>query len=340
MGRRMVMTGIVATGLLVGASAAAAPAMPERSTGRAQAACAQPYEPWFSAYTYPAPAVLPDLGASIAFDVGPPDTDGDGQADGISSGSISKVEITRGDGVVTLLPGKQHKYIGLTGYGPQPGDLDGDGRDELIIGVDQQGEQYLLPGTTEPGTHDLPDVAIRFDGLSNSSRSVGDQNGDGSDDVAFRAEIAPGKGGWAVYSGEDLLAPGAGGTVTAPPAIANYNGENLIAASLKPGATPTIIIGSRYPSTTNITVHGSPPLALIARDVLPEYTGGPGKLDAYSKDGQAFVTVSASDRSGSSFAVWNVDDPCSRFAAQPAAPATPSAPKPAQPVAGSPDFTG
>ena len=340
MGRRRIVTGIAAAGVLVATSAGTAPAVPGRSTGRAQTACAQPYEPWFSAYTYPAPAVVPDLGASIAFDTGPPDTDGDGKPDVIGSGDIKKVQITRGDGVITLSPGDQHKYIYLTGYGPQPGDLDGDGRDELIIGVDQQGEQYLLPGTTAPGTYDLPDVAIHFDGLSSSSRPVGDQNGDGSNDVAFPGEIAPGKGGWAVYAGKDLLAPGAGGNLTAPPPVAKYSGENLIAAPLKPGATPTIITGSRYPSTTNITVHASPLIELIARDVLREYTGGPGKLDAFSKGGQAFVTVSASDRSGSSFAVWNVDDPCSRFAAQPAAPTAPNAPTPAQPVAGSPDFTG
>ncbi len=339
MSRRMVMTGIAAAGVMVAASAAAAPAVPERSTGRAQAACAQPYEPWFSAYTYPTPAVVPDLGASIAFDVGPPDTDGDGKPDGIASGNSSKVEITRGDGVVTLLPGKQHKYIGLAGARPQAGDLDGDGRDEVIIGV-EQGHQYLLPGTTEPGTYDIADVAIDLGALPNAGRPVGDQNGDGSNDLAFPALVTAGAYGWAVYGGDDLLAPGAGGTVTAPVAIAKYNGENLIAASLKPGATPTIITGSRYPSTTNITVHTSPPIALIGRDLLREYTGGPGKLDAYSKNGQAFVTVAASDRSGSSFAIWNIDDPCSRSAAQPAAPAAPSEPKPAQPVAGNPNFTG
>ena len=340
MSRRMIMTGIAAAGVMVAASAAAAPAIPERSTGRAQAACAQPYEPWFSAYTYPTPAVVPELGPSIAFDVGPPDTDGDGKPDGISSGNISKLEITRGDGVVTLLAGKQHKYIYLVGGGPHPGDLDGDGQDELIMGVDQQGQQYLLPGTTEPGTYELPDVAIDLDALSNSSRPVGDQNGDGSNDLAFPTQVTAGALGWAVYSGDDLLASGPGGTATVPKAIAKYNGENLIAAPLKPGAAPTIITGSRYPATTNITVHASPPIALIARDVLREYTGGPGTLNAHSKDGQAFVTVAASDRSGSSFAIWNIDDPCSRSAAQPAAPAAPSAPNPAQPVAGTPNFTG
>ena len=341
MSRRMIMAGMAAAGVMVTASAAAAPATPERSTGPSVAACAQAYDPWFSAYTYTdPPTAVPDLGASIACETGPPDTDGDGKPDVIGSGDAKKVQITRGDGVVTLSPGDKHNYIYLTGYGPQPGDLDGDGRDELIIGVDQQGEQYLLPGTTAPGTYDIPDVAIHFDGLSSSSRPVGDQNGDGSDDVAFPGEISPGKGGWAIYAGKDLLAPGAGGNLTAPPPIATYRGENLIAASLKPGAAPTIITGSRYPSSTNVTVFSSPPIQFIARDVLAEYTGGPGKLEAFSKGGQAFVTVSASDRSGSSIAIWNVDDPCSRFATQAPPPTTTPAPIPAKPLAGSANFTG
>ena len=175
----------------------------------AAAGCTQPYQPWFEATTYPVGDPVPDLGTSLRYTVHAPDTDGDGVADTIvddtdpAGGVYQSLTITRGDGTITLLPGPGHSYIYLGSYGPQPGDLNGDGRDELVVGVDTVGEQYLLPGTTAPGTHDIAAVGISLDGLSNVSQPVGDQNGDHKADLAFADSS-----GWSVYSGADLMAPG------------------------------------------------------------------------------------------------------------------------------------
>jgi hypothetical protein len=317
-----VVAAVSVVALTHGAGAGAAPAV---------ATCTQPYQPWFEATTYPTGPVVPDLGTSLLYTVRLPDTDGDGMADTIVDdtdpvgGVYQSLTITRGDGTITLLPGPGHSYIYLGGYSPQPGDLNGDGRDELIVGVDSVGEQYLLPGTVTPGTHDIASVAVSLNGLSNQSVPVGDQNGDHENDLAFL-----GASGWSVYSGADLLAPGPGGTVGPPTPLATYPGTNLSAATLVPGAAPTIITGHTLSATSvSLTVQESPPIELTATGVFTAYTGGVGGIGAYRRDGQTLITQEADTRGGASIAIWNLSDPCSRYGETPSTvPTTTSAPAP------------
>jgi hypothetical protein len=283
---------------------------------------------------------VPDLGENITFTLPDPDTDGDGTPDTIITGDYLGVAVQRGDGEVKLRPGDEHDSIYLGGYGPQPGDLDGDGRDDLVIGVDQEGEQYLLPGTTDPGTHQIADVGISLDGFRNTMRPVGDQDGDGADDLAFPSGPV-GDDQWSVYSGADLMAPGPGGAATPGTPIATYEGTDLAAAVLEPGQSPTILTGEITDPTAptiSVTVYTDPSVALVASGVSTEYTGGIGRLEAWNRDGQILVSASASDRSGASLTVWNLTDPCSRFLNAPAAPTAPAAP--AAPVQSQARYTG
>ncbi|HEY7938346.1 MAG TPA: hypothetical protein VID05_00860 [Acidimicrobiales bacterium] len=300
---------------LAALSLVATQGLPASAAPTATADCTQPYQPWFQTTTYPVGDPVPDLGTSLRYTVRPPDTDNDGVADTIvddtdpAGGVYQSLTITRGDGTITLLPGPGHSYIYLSTYGPQPGDLNGDGRDELIVGVDAVGEQYLLPGTTTPGTHDIASVGISLAGLSNVSQPVGDQNGDHRGDLAF-----PEVSGWSIYSGADLMAPGPGGTVGPPTPIATYSGTDLSAVVLVPGAVPTIITGHPITDTSvSLTVHGVAPVELTASGVVTEYTGGVGGINAYHHDGQTFVTQQALTRSGSTIAIWDLTDPCSRY---------------------------
>jgi hypothetical protein len=314
---------------LVALSLVATQGLPAGAASAATAGCTQPYEPWFQTTTYPVGDPVPDLGPSLRYTVRPPDTDNDGVPDTIvddtdpAGGVYQSLTITRGDGTITLLPGPGHSYIYLGGYGPQPGDLNGDGRDELIVGVDAVGEQYLLPGTTTPGTHDIASVGISLAGLSNVSQPVGDQNGDHRGDLAF-----PDPSGWSIYSGADLMASGPGGTVGPPSPIATYPGTDLSAVVLDSGTVPTIITGHPVTDTSvSLTVHGVAPVELTASGVVTEYTGGVGGINAYPHDGQTFVTQQALTRGGSTIAIWNLTDPCSRYGvSSPTTTTTTSAP--------------
>lgn len=317
-----------------------APARPAQRTD----GCPQPWSPWFQASTYPPPDDLPDLGTSVLAAAREPDTDGDGAPDEITDAAdLTALIIQRGDGTVTITPGATHDLVLRSSYGPAPGDLDGDGRDELVVAVDQQGEQYLLPGTTPPGTHAIEDVGVFLDGFGNSFGYVGDQDGDGGDDLAFDVLTAPGEVSQVVYSGADLLAPGAGSSVTAPTPIATFEGTDLVAARFDPAGPTVIITGARTPGGSAVTVHApGAPIELVAAGIVGEYTGGVGTIGAWVRNGQRLVSISPSDRSGSELAVWNLDDPCGRYVASEAPPTMPAppGPAPASPVEGSADYTG
>jgi hypothetical protein len=345
MGKRRVLVAVAGAAVLVGTATTVIGAQP--TSPRQAVGCQQPYQPWFSAKTYPEPADVPELGPSIGIDTSKPDTDGDGTPDTIvdagSGGTYEHLTITRGDGVVEITPGT-HDYVYLNGYGPPPGDLDGDGRDELIIGVDQQGEQYILPGTTAPGTHAIDEAGISTGGRTQGNDPVGDQDGDGGDDVIYRTAS-----GFEVLSGAELMAPGPGGTVGALSPIATYDGTDVTAAVLASGEAPTIITGARVGDETTVTVHSDPPVELTASGMYAEYGGGGvGTITVHRRDGATLVAVTASDRSGSSIAIWNLTDPCSRYMAPNPGLETTSTTKatgggaaqPATPVAGTAGYTG
>ena len=163
-------------------------------------------------------ASLPASRPSVAIDsVAPPapahvtatvDMDGDQVADTVSGPTDGTLTITRADGVLTLTdvppsppyPGFPASYSQtVTG-----GDLDGDGRQELVVTqgyvpgfqLPYRYDTWIVRGTTAPGT-----LAIADAGLAIRGRVVGDVDDDGRDDLLLQRPATVG------YVPPDALVP-------------------------------------------------------------------------------------------------------------------------------------
>lgn len=283
--------------------------------------CSQPYLPWYqSTSNLPAPPPDPDTGRPIDLrsTAQPPDTNGDGQADVITLRGEETIVISRADGdVVLTLPGGS--LFPVRTVSEQPGDLDGDGKDEFFVDFNGRNQRYLVPGGLAPGHYNLPDTAIDLGPLPVLSFPVGDQNGDGGADVVFPVPIDPPYGDFAsidVYSGLDLLAPGPGGRLDgAPASIASYDGNLIAAAPLEPGTVLTIISGRlTRGGMVDITVHTSPEITLQAADVAVDSPESSGNISVSQQGSTRFVKLNTGIRGSATTAIWNLDDPCSRYA--------------------------
>jgi hypothetical protein len=138
--------------LAVGVLAAAAVGPGQPASGAAGGSCIQPYLPWHSAIGLYPPDPQPQFSTSTDLTYRAPtfDMDGDGTVDTIGNEepTPSDVVVHRGDGdLVLTLPGSNLVGVGM-------GDLDGDGRTELLIAVGSASDQWVIPGTTAPGTFD------------------------------------------------------------------------------------------------------------------------------------------------------------------------------------------
>ncbi len=142
------------------------------------------------------------------------------------------------------------------------GDINGDGRDEVLIGADELGVAYLLSGTQSPGT--LAPVATLTGptGAGRSVAGVGDVDGDGYADVLIGGGSAAGNAwlahgpltgtvalldGWTGSSGDssgltvagpgDLTGDGHGDLLVAAPRSSRGAGTLwLLPADAEPGA--------------------------------------------------------------------------------------------------------
>src|SRR3546814_7520109 len=108
----------------------------------------------------------------------------------IVSGAAGELRLARAGG-----------SVGSPGGQTWLGDLDGDGHDEVIVYVTTlptEGDLdplvydlVIVPGSTDPGTHDPADVGVRLPfGVSGPPViPVGDHDGDGADDVATYGDL-------------------------------------------------------------------------------------------------------------------------------------------------------
>jgi hypothetical protein len=166
-----------------------------------------------------------------------PDTDGDGRADAIYQGGDGALVLTRGDGDLRLVDPRPGIYIQAWA------DFDGDGRDDLVVGVSLPAGPpaiYLVNGRTPPGTHPLAAVGARIDDDLNT---VSYQDLDGRPGVDLLALVGdPRFPDTDVYSGAQLLGRGPGADARGTPPVRRLVGTVAGVAPLSKGAQPETLL--------------------------------------------------------------------------------------------------
>ena len=191
-------------------------------------------------------------------------------------------------------------------------DFDGDGRIDFVVEVRVGSDDvsYIVPGSVAVGTHDVAAVGIRLPAAPPSAANfsgawfpVGDQNGDGANDLMINDRL---------YSGRQLMAATPGRALDAlPAAFGTLSHVFAGVLQLHPTGPPTII---------EIVADGS---ALVFDDGGPQRLVG---LDAravqyeplvdlhsvvgFNVDGHRILQYENGSRSGESFWRWDFDTPC------------------------------
>jgi hypothetical protein len=174
------------------------------------------------------------------------DTDGDGHPDDVAAGA-GTLSIRRGDGALTLFePGHD---VGLRTWG----DLDGDGRDDLI--VDEDGAAiYVVSGLTRSGGASPRDAGVRVDDALTYVWTPGLAGGRGADFVVPMRD--PQRSVTDVYDGAAVMALAAGSDGRGRVPATQIEGLPRAVAQLVPGGAletllyvppphPAVLIASR-----------------------------------------------------------------------------------------------
>ncbi len=325
------------------------------ATGKtlSQVACAEPYAPLAEGHSYsgdstgyPVPeipgediAVVP-IGPQVALNVGALDMDGDAQPDELG-GSLGNyddsISVTRGDGVLGFdIPAPRDAYTA--------GDLDGDDRDELVViqaSTSPFGfaHTWIVPGTTAPGTYAPADVGIEVS--AGEVFLLPDRDGDGHHELLVGwpgGLIEAGPSG--VLSGADVMTVGAPGDARAVTPIFPVPGSMVGFVPL--GAGPVTVIAIDDAGAHLVDESGSTDFAWGNEQFQP---GDTVLSEVRTSSVGTFLKLEKDDRSGSVYLLWRIDEPCGTLPTEPQVTTTTVPPSPrvatgAQPIAGSPGYTG
>ena len=259
----------------------------------------------FNAFPSPAPLV----GEVLDYPDVPTMTDGDGNT--LRTDPHGHIEIVRPDGVVAIRRGSGGVRFpsGVTDIG----DLDGDGRTDYVFVVDLNGT-YYVSGTVSPGTHEVRDVGVRVPLPTNARdpgffHAVGDQNGDGADDLAIDDNL---------YSGRAIFSHRPGTTVQ----LESFRNVSRFMGALRldPSGEPTIVqmlgeVGTTafdgvepvelrlLGPTTDCLVTSNPAFGGPANPYYASYT----EVRAWLVDGQRVVELTYRNRNEHLVIRWNLD---------------------------------
>jgi hypothetical protein len=215
-------------------------------------------------------------------------------------GGSSFVQRRGPDGDVTLTLGSS-ATVGLIGFG----DFDGDGLGDLLIeaiGADGY-RDYIVPGTVGTGTYDPAAVGVRMDqprDFVGEPASVGDQNGDGADDVSF---------GRRLYSGRQLAALPSGGVLPAP--FRTLGSDYIGLLQLDANGPPSFVLPG--PFSLEVLDARSDRLLLDAgspKTTLAEALQNGNGTSGWLVNGARIVQFEYDTRGGDFVWRWNLDAPC------------------------------
>ena len=239
------------------------------------------------------------------------DTDGDGVTDTaeLTDGQTLVVHRSTGDLVLTVpapvVIRNDPAYSPVT-----VGDLDGDGRSEVVVATGNYDSTYVVSGATPDGSHAVADVGARpwAAGSMLAARPVGDVDGDGHDDLAA-VEIDT-LAGTHVWSGADVvLTPGTASTAPPtwqPPGRFEWpvplDGRDAIALQSVDGSTSDTQILLWLPEVTlRFTTEAEGVTAGGMLYVFPQVIG---------QGDDTWMTVTYTYRTIAQRWAWDLDDPC------------------------------
>ena len=275
------------------------------------------------------------------------DTDGDGKDDKVTETSKG-LDIARGDGTLRLLThGDTPSPIWSSDPRFLPGDLDGDGHEDLLLyvsGTNEDGEWYALSGATPPGTHELADVGVRLPvqhmypdpGHTAIYGVVSDHVGGPGPDYLVRNTDGGG-----LVPGEALLAPGPGGTLDHFPVAIPLPGE--LRGEFDLGGRRSALLlaeGDYYVGILHLRIWRDGRLYDLDPYDGRGFLGYEEFTAVASPIGRLLISKTTDRGGGTSTAVWNLDRLCGSGHPTPADASSSNGAPPAAPVPAEPSFTG
>ena len=216
------------------------------------------------------------------------------------------VEMTGPGGTITLTHGGPTNDVVLRGWG----DFNGDGRTDLLVDVvygQPDDATFIVLGSVGPGTLDpfavgirVPHPHIKPGGFEAFPASVGDQNGDGADDVSFGPKL---------YSGRQLTALSPGAALPAPfrTLPSQYVGLLQIDANKPPSF---VLLDRARASLRVLDVHSDQLLLKVGPTALAAAVAEGARATGWLVDNHYIVEFDYGSRAGDTAWRWDLNSAC------------------------------